>query len=550
MTSRSHLIFALAGVCLAAPAVAQTHYVKKPETVVRAVGVYEWTGDLAKPTASRLIPVTIFIDGKLEDAGVYLARPVPMALETGTVFELDQAGVPKGMLDLAFARHLQATDSTGSTLYDDGWFGYGTYTGPARPTILANKGKVRQTKAAVQSSIADSSRPHFAGKSPATTGDSSTTTPAADPNRPTMKRADGSSSDSTTSAGNASTPVSDPDRPTLSRRDGSSSSSTTDTTSTGTTAAAAPPASTTDDDPDRPTMIRRSPSNTPDSTSSTGTSNPPDDPDRPTLKKRTPAEQKAARKSADESSVSAVGSLNDDPNRPTIKRGKPAHSLNDDDLPKLVGLPVDLQQMVAVSDAVNRPEHDFARPWESDEERTHTLAQLEDLARAKLKAYQALTQPAPAPTPAKPAAAAAKTAPAAKTPPTTSNRVHKKTTPPPPLPPLPLADETLKAYTLSYGGAPTYAFSASSQSGDVVDYVTIVAQADANRELKIALDSETDSKHLDRTPRLRLVDVVDAQASNRASLLFELRAQNSRSFALYRVIGEQAEQIFSTGSTQ
>ena len=51
-----------------------------PENVVRAVGVYEWTGDMAKPTASRLIPVSLFIDGKLEDAGVYLARPVPFAL--------------------------------------------------------------------------------------------------------------------------------------------------------------------------------------------------------------------------------------------------------------------------------------------------------------------------------------------------------------------------------------------------------------------------------------------------------------------------------------
>jgi hypothetical protein len=49
---------------------------------------------------------------------------------------------------------------------------------------------------------------------------------------------------------------------------------------------------------------------------------------------------------------------------------------------------------------------------------------------------------------------------------------------------------------------------------------------------------------------MRLVDVVDAEASNRASLLFELRAQNSRQFALYRVIGAQAAQTFLTGSTQ
>ena len=68
--------------------------------------------------------------------------------------------------------------------------------------------------------------------------------------------------------------------------------------------------------------------------------------------------------------------------------------------------------------------------------------------------------------------------------------------------------------------------------------------------LKPALQSATDASHLDRTPRIRLVDAVDADASNRASLLFELRAQNSRQFALYRVIGATAEQILLTGSTE
>jgi hypothetical protein len=60
----------------------------------------------------------------------------------------------------------------------------------------------------------------------------------------------------------------------------------------------------------------------------------------------------------------------------------------------------------------------------------------------------------------------------------------------------------------------------------------------------------TDAAHLDRTARMRLVDAVDAEASNRASLLFELRGQQSRQFALYRVIGEQAQQSFVTGTTQ
>jgi hypothetical protein len=65
----------------ASVAVAQMHKVETPQKVTRAVGVYEWTGDLNKPIAARLVPVSLFIDGHLEDAGVYLARPEPFALQ-------------------------------------------------------------------------------------------------------------------------------------------------------------------------------------------------------------------------------------------------------------------------------------------------------------------------------------------------------------------------------------------------------------------------------------------------------------------------------------
>jgi hypothetical protein len=96
---------------LSTPLLAQTHKVAKPENVVRAVAVYEWTGDMAKPAASRLIPVSLFIDGKFEDAAVYLARPVPFALLTGNVYELDKSGVPLGTLDLLFSKHLVPSDT-------------------------------------------------------------------------------------------------------------------------------------------------------------------------------------------------------------------------------------------------------------------------------------------------------------------------------------------------------------------------------------------------------------------------------------------------------
>src|SRR5579864_8155981 len=98
---------------LPVPLHGQTHKIAKPETVVRAVGVYEWTGDMAKPAASRLIPVSLFIDNKFESAAVYMARPVPFALLTGNVYQLEKAGTLVGTLNVAFAKHLiAAADAT------------------------------------------------------------------------------------------------------------------------------------------------------------------------------------------------------------------------------------------------------------------------------------------------------------------------------------------------------------------------------------------------------------------------------------------------------
>jgi hypothetical protein len=112
-------------------------------------------------------------------------------------------------------------------------------------------------------------------------------------------------------------------------------------------------------------------------------------------------------------------------------------------------------------------------------------------------------------------------------------------------------DEELKGFMLSYGGAPTYVYTAhTAGTGGTLEYVTIVAQTDSMGEFKPAIQSVTDAAHLDRTPRMRLVDAVDVEASNRASLLFELRGEKSRQFGIYRVIGAQADQTFLTGTTE
>jgi hypothetical protein len=114
-----------------------------------------------------------------------------------------------------------------------------------------------------------------------------------------------------------------------------------------------------------------------------------------------------------------------------------------------------------------------------------------------------------------------------------------------------LLDEELKGYTLSYGGAATYVFMGhTAGTGAALRYATVVVQANDLGELKPALQSVTDAAHLDRAPQMKFVDVVDVEASNRASLLFELKAQSSRQFVLYRVIAAEAQLIFAGGTMQ
>jgi len=480
----------------AGAALAQTHAVKKPETVVRAVAVYEWTGDEGKATASRVVPVSLFINGQLQDAAVYLARPVPFAIDTGTIYETQKAGVDEGTLELVYERHLTSGDTA---MIDDGWLAYGAFKAKPKETLVTKKsGPLPKVEVS-----GGSDRPHFGGKSSTASGSG-----------------DSGAKSSTTDAS-----ASDPDRPTLHRAPGSSSGDSTAGSSTTTNAGG---------------------TTAPTRTSTTSTDSDADDAaERPTLKRRSAAEIKADQKKKDSAKVIAGNDLNDDPDRPNLHRGKPVTRMEEEDITPLRGIPKDMKQMAAVSDARDRPEHDFRRPWESDEERVDVLGKMQGFARAKLAEYKGVAaapaETAVAPAPAKTAATHS----------TAASRAKKKAAAPVAAAPLVLTDERLEGFTLSYGGAATYFYTATSAGvGGVSRYVSVVAQEEPIEGLKLALASVTDSSHLDRTPWMRLVDVIDAEASNRASLLMELRAQHTRQFALYRVIGAQADQVFVTGSTE
>jgi hypothetical protein len=109
------------------PTRAQTDHPSPTTQVTRAVAVYEWTGDLAHPTAARLIPVSLFINAHLEDAGIYLAQPIPFALQPGTLYLLQRAGQTGVETSGAFDIQSAHTNPAAST---PSWAGYGRFLTP------------------------------------------------------------------------------------------------------------------------------------------------------------------------------------------------------------------------------------------------------------------------------------------------------------------------------------------------------------------------------------------------------------------------------------
>ena len=462
---------------------AQMHHVDAPERVTRAVGVYEWTGDLHQPKAARLVPVSLFIDGRLQDAATFLARPIPLALEPGNVYSIEKAGEPEGLFDLVSARQLSIPGGADTDAAIT-WLGSGRVEHPpaAKKSTLEHTATVSHITSSA--SPADDDRPHFVPSRPETSGS---------PAQP--------------ASGGRSTPAA---------------------------------TSSTDDDSERPTLGRRSSTDTTDA-------------------------GKKPKKEKPQSYVSGMPSgLNDDPDRPTMRRG-PVHSTDTD---TLTGLPANLHQAVAVSDPSKPEPHVFARSWESSAERASTLAALEKLASARVREYLSTNQLEPGPAPA---AAAAEPAAEDAAPPTlkrTPHGVSTRTGPPTPASPrrtvrssrpaplpssLQLTGTQLQAFELSYGGLPTFVYSAelparpaAVRSASATVYITLVAQRLPSGELQVALSSITDSGHLNRDPWMRFVDAVDADGSHRASLLFEQRSTRTRQFALYRLISSTAEQTFTT----
>ncbi len=490
----------------------------RAEPILRAVSVLEYTGDPGKPKASRLVPIVVFDGEQLNDGTIYLKRPQPLALAGGTEYELQTGGKPEGIYDVYGAREINGA-----------WLGFGAW----KPLTKA---------AEAQAANAFNTSTLYNGKA------------EIDDDKPVLKRKHPKGTDTE-------------------EADAGSGSGKGSPTASGIGGTGASPArSTVETDPDRPTLKKKSAEDS--SAPAPGVSNAGGgkpsgdaDPDRPTLhRSRKPAEPE----------LQQASNAAPDPDRPRLKHGKPA-DLDTTESPRLTGYPPDMQQAVAVSDSRSRAEHPWQYSWANPEDEAKMKASLEEIARKAL----GLDVPPPQTKPVRKTAVSAKG--------------KKSMSPPVPPEPVALAEEKVRVFELSYGAPATMVFTAASPKapdaeqatseatpgaadqptapvikrgkptstievkqtqpglagigapkGPPQKFVTLVAQPDLYGGVMVLLKGVTDSAHLDETPRMRLIDAVDVMGDNRGALLFELRGQTQRQFALYRVLRGSAEQLFAT----
>jgi len=300
----------------------------------------------------------------------------------------------------------------------------------------------------------------------------------------------------------------------------------------------------TNKDPQKP-----GPAATPTTTAPAGA---PDSPDNAKASRapdatKAPPTQETAKASAP---ASTDEEPNEDPNRPRLRRGKPDATTHSDPYATFQALPeatpkaaaslsskpdakanaATAPQIVtipAISDAGGPDPRPYVYDVKPAEEAIYRSKML-DLAATQVRA--------PAGAAANPAAAAPKKASA------------KSAAKAPPV----FDDVNLHIFDLSNSNEPVLVLSAKTQapaasaSGSVEEpqEITLIARTNLEGELRKLFFSETDSRHLDVTPRMELIDAVDADGDGRGELLFRRTFDSGGAYAIYRVTADGLWPLF------
>jgi hypothetical protein len=255
--------------------------------------------------------------------------------------------------------------------------------------------------------------------------------------------------------------------------------------------------------------------------------------------------------------VPASDSGANEANRPRLRRGKPAESFADENVPgysKPGAAPSSapaargakandsaasngpVQLIPAISDASGPEPHSYTFQWLKDEE-GERRQQMMEYAKEQIRAYVD-------------ARAKAWTTPAAPGPKTTRKATTK---PPEPI----LENVQMIAYDLWTTNQPVLVFAAeahmpppagSAQAADSgLQYtIMLVARTDIYNNLHKLFLSVTDKNHLDVTPRLELIDAVDADGDGRGELIFRETSDAGSGWVIYRASADKLWKLFDS----
>ena len=445
---------------------------KKKDQGPRAVGLVQ----LASNGKATLVPITIRIGGKFYDATEYKANPVPMALESGTVYDAERTGKSLGLFTVNGALHRNSISAVTP------WIGTGLWL-PEGAEAPKSGRKAESVPVGIESEDA----PPRLTKS-GTQSEAQRTPPTEAP---------GTKSPSTTPAPEA-----------------------------------------------KPSSESKPPNSNPKTS---------DSPAKPTSE----SSKKAAQNPPSEDSNSSAG----DNNRPRLRRGKPTEPLpSDDEIPgyskpgsstsknpksaetppgkSATSPPVDL--IPAVSDADGPNPRSYAFEWVKGEE-AERRKQLVELASDQFRLYLAKqTKATTSVNPAPPKTAVHR--PASKPPEPVFDKVEMRTFD------LWANNQPIMVLTAQAHLPPSPAKGASEPALDPSLQYTImlVARTDIYDNLHKLYSAVTDKYHLDVTPRLDLIDAVDADGDGRGELLFRETSDAGSGYVIYRATADTLWKMFDS----
>ena len=459
---------------MAAQLLTPNHGRKAVDKGPRALGLVQLSASGKK---GRLIPIVIMMDGKFFDAGSYKASPVPMALDFNTVYEGFRTGVSQGIFTITQPGQLNHV-----------WIAEGTWL----PDGLKAPEKSKKYSTPV---IADDDKdgpPVLHRRVEKSDSDSASDAKKNDKNK------DDKSKDQPTATTPAATSTTTPSA--------TPAGGVAPATESGKAAPATPPDTKPDAKPDA----------------------------KPDSKKTdTPAE--TAKAPADDETIQ-------DPNRPRLRRGKPDASAHHepfttfeaaldaptaaavasngktDAKPALDVVPPPIL-IPAISDAAGPDPRPYLYEVKPVEEAIYRNKMLE-LAAQLVRANQNASSKSAAP---QRKAAAAKSG--AKVPKPDFDYVNMHI--------FDLSNSNEPVLVLS---AKTHPVAASGTgSSEEPKEITLIARTNLEGELQKLFFAETDSRHLYSSPRMELIDAVDADGDGRGELLFRRTFEEGSAYAIYRV---------------